>query len=376
MNSEEYNSQIEEAKKKYPCNASKDEQEVQGDSSIQCAQRQPVSTGICKYRDFLPQFEEKDGIIDLRYSTTAILGKRIFSDEFDENDEQEGTKHQPIPVSPDVQVLGERSFNGSCSSMVNTADNLYNTKLSLGTSSSGKENLPPKRITHPSKWLSSPYDHNERGPLQPHEIELHRGIVALSKVEPHRSKVVVLIDKTSLFLGQLGDSFGVSGHVEAYVFNVFCRMLFRENHPRRSKTHYFFTTLGDYFLENWKSEEGRREMKRKTLRSFNGAGKALPLHESDRINNFIKTWEDSNLRGMSFRKFGVEYPNMPKQIGSDACGIFALNWMQTWASRNPMQRQFTMNDVANARVRFAVDILFSIHNTEDQGKILVQNFAW
>ena len=33
--------------------------------------------------------------------------------------------------------------------------------------------------------------------------------------------MVVLIDKTSLFLGQLGDSFGVSGHVEAYVFNVF-----------------------------------------------------------------------------------------------------------------------------------------------------------
>ncbi|KAF7026385.1 hypothetical protein CFC21_038495 [Triticum aestivum] len=247
--------------------------------------------------------------------------------------------------------------------MVNTTDNLYNMKLSLGTSSSGKENLPPKRITHPSKWLSSPYDHNERGPLQPHEIELHRGIVALSKVEPHRSKVVVLIDKTTLFLGQLGDSFGATSHVEAYVFNVFCQMLFRENHPRRSKTHYFFTTLGDYFLENWKSEEGRREMKRKALRNFNGAGKALPLHESDRINNFIKTWEDSNLRGMGFTKFGVEYPNMPKQIGSDACGIFALNWMQTWASRNPLQRQFTMNDVVDARVRFAVDILFSIHNT-------------
>uniref|UniRef100_A0A8R7UWR1 Uncharacterized protein n=1 Tax=Triticum urartu TaxID=4572 RepID=A0A8R7UWR1_TRIUA len=74
MNTEEYNAQIEEVKKKYPCNTSKDcieghtqqdEQEVQGDSSIQCAQRQPVSTGICKYRDFLPQFEEKDGIIDL-----------------------------------------------------------------------------------------------------------------------------------------------------------------------------------------------------------------------------------------------------------------------------------------------------------------------
>lgn len=39
-----------------------------------------------------------------RYSTTAILGKRIFSDEFDENDEQEGTKHQPIPVSDYLHV--------------------------------------------------------------------------------------------------------------------------------------------------------------------------------------------------------------------------------------------------------------------------------
>ncbi|XBH87834.1 hypothetical protein VPH35_075219 [Triticum aestivum] len=74
MNSEEYNAQIEEAKKKYPWNASKDiegqssqdEQEVQGDSSIHCAQRQPVSTSICKYRYFLPQFKEKDGIIDLK----------------------------------------------------------------------------------------------------------------------------------------------------------------------------------------------------------------------------------------------------------------------------------------------------------------------
>ncbi|KAF7104851.1 hypothetical protein CFC21_105715 [Triticum aestivum] len=355
-----------------------------------------------------------------RYSATSFFGKRLFSDDYVEDDDQKGTKEQPIPVSPDVQVLGERSFNGSCSSMVNTADNLYNTKLSLGSSSRGKENLPPKRIIQPSKFLCSPYDHNERGPLQPHEIELHKGIVALSKVEPHRSQVVVLIDKTTLFLGQLGDSFDAAGHVEAYVFNVFCRILFRENHPRRSKRHYFFTTLGDYFLGNWSSEEGRRDMRRKALRSFNGAGKALPLHESERmffssvhgehwflfivdiiarkfvfldsyyegntpfhigirdlmINNFIKTWEESNLRGMGFRKFGVEYPNMPKQIGSDACGIFALKWMQTWAPRNPLQRQFTMNDVADARVRFAVDTLFSIHNTEDKGKALVKNFAW
>lgn len=89
--------------------------------------------------------------------------------------------------------------------MVHTADNLYNTKLTLGTSSRGKENLPPKRIIYPSKFLCSPYDNNDRGPLMSHEKELHRSIVTLSKVEPHRSSWVVLIDKTSHSLGQLGD---------------------------------------------------------------------------------------------------------------------------------------------------------------------------
>lgn len=283
----------------------------------------------CKYREFLPGLKEKDNIIDLTspvahmsttwdrprtcyspmralndenaegsshkhkksYSTTPIFGKRLFLDEFNEEHEQEGTEDQPIPVSdelqlqlsPDVQILGERSFNGSCSNMVNTADNLYNTKLTLGSSSRGKENMPPKRIIYPSKFLCSPYDNNDRGPLMPHKKELHRSIVTLSKIEPHRSSWVVLIDKTSLSLGQLGDSFDTNGHAEAYVFNVFCRMLFRENHPRQSKKHYFFTTLGDYFLEKWGTEEAMRSMTRRALISFNGAGKALPLHESDRL---------------------------------------------------------------------------------------------
>lgn len=65
---------------------------------------------------------------------------------------------------------------------------------------------------------------------------------------------------------------------------------------------------------------------------------------------------------------------MPKQIGSDACGIFVLKRMQTWASRNPLQREFKMKDVPDARVRFAVDILFSSYNTIQDGKKLVKNF--
>jgi hypothetical protein len=125
--------------------------------------------------------------------------------------------------------------------MVNTADNLYNSNLTLGSYSSGKENLPPKRLVRPSKYQCSPFDNDLRGPLTPLEKQLHSNIVALSKIEPDRR--AVLVDKTSLSLGQLGNSFDTNGHVEAYVFNVFCRLLFRDNHPRQSKKHYFFTTI-------------------------------------------------------------------------------------------------------------------------------------
>ncbi|XP_048559270.1 putative ubiquitin-like-specific protease 1B [Triticum urartu] len=161
-------------------------------------------------------------------------------------------------------------------------------------------------------------------------------------------------------------------------------------------------------------------MRNRALITFDGAGKALALHESDRlffhsihrehwflfvvdivarkfifldsvyegnlpyhmqirdmmVNFFIKTWEESNQRRIGLRNYDIVYPNMPKQIGRDACGIFALKWMQTWASRNPMQRVFKMSDVADARVRLAVDILFSTYNTNEEAKRLVKNFKW
>lgn len=159
-------------------------------------------------------------------------------------------------------------------------------------------------------------------------------------------------------------------------------------------------------------------MRNRALISFDGAGKALPLHESDHlffpsvheehwflfvvdnvarkfifldsvyggdssfhmgirdmmIQNFIKTWEESKLRRIGLRNYGIAYPNMPKQVGRDACGIFVLKWMQTWTSRNPLQSVFKMKDVPDARVRFAVDILFSSYNTIQAGKILVKDF--
>ncbi|XBI31572.1 hypothetical protein VPH35_055127 [Triticum aestivum] len=135
------------------------------------------------------------------------------------------------------------------------------------------------------------------------------------------------------------------------------------------------------------------------------------------IENFKRAWNDAGLRNMGFRHYETSYPNLPKQDGwldedpffllflyihmlsflyfgacsdclsfftlflcqhffsenSDACGIFILNWLKNWRSRNALQSVFTQDMVQDARIRFAVDILFSDHNIIDEGKMIVKD---
>lgn len=58
---------------------------------------------------------------------------------------------------------------------------------------------------------------------------------------------------------------------------------------------------------------------------------------------------------------------------SDACGIFVLKWLENWRSRNALQSVFRQEMVKDARIRLAVDILFSKHNIIEEGKRLVKN---
>uniref|UniRef100_A0A453LY07 Ubiquitin-like protease family profile domain-containing protein n=1 Tax=Aegilops tauschii subsp. strangulata TaxID=200361 RepID=A0A453LY07_AEGTS len=91
------------------------------------------------------------------------------------------------------------------------------------------------------------------------------------------------------------------------------------------------------------------------------------------IENFKRAWNDAGLRNMGYRHYETAYPNLPKQEGCDACGIFVLNWLENWRSRNALQSVFTHDMVQDARIRFAVDILFSEHNILDEGKRIVKD---
>lgn len=216
---------------------------------------------------------------------------------------------------------------------------------------------------------------------------------------------------------QLGNSFKPRGWVVSYVVNAYRQKLFSDNHPRTSQRHYFFHTATEYFLEKWRTEVGRLSFKDKVLKSFYGVGKARQLelsnelffptlHESHwfvflvdlkaqkfifldskyeedseyhrnikdmTITNFIPAWRDANLRNMGFSQYQTAYPILPKQVGRDDCGIFTIKKMETYRARNPLQTIFQSKDVPDARIRLAVDLLFSTHNIINEGKRLVKD---
>ncbi|KAE8790886.1 hypothetical protein D1007_34700 [Hordeum vulgare] len=323
-------------------------------------------------------------------------------------------------ASPELQILGERSLQENCLNMLGTSDEHYNTSLLLGSTSSsiGKENVPTKRIVQPSRYLCSPYDNKDRGSLMIHEIEPYNNLVILSRSADFKGRWVVEIDNTRVSMEQLGNSFREKGWVESYVINVFCRKLFRDNHPRTSQRHFFFHTASEYFLQKWKNEASRLQWRDRLIKSFIGAGKARDLqlcnelffptiHRSHwfvflvdlsarkfifldskydgehtfhkeikqmMVENFKQLWNAAGLRNMGFRHYEIAYPNLPKQDGDDACGIFVLKWLENWRSRNSMQTVFRQEDVHDACIRLAIDILFSQHNILTEGKRIVKDF--
>ncbi|KAI4976934.1 hypothetical protein ZWY2020_050541 [Hordeum vulgare] len=130
----------------------------------------------------------------------------------------------------------------------------------------------------------------------------------------------------------------------------------------------------EYFLQKWKNEASRLQWRDRLIKSFIGAGKARDLQLCNEVENFKQLWNAAGLRNMGFRHYEIAYPNLPKQDGDDACGIFVLKWLENWRSRNAMQTVFRQEDVQDARIRLAIDILFSQHNILTEGKRIVEDF--
>lgn len=176
------------------------------------------------------------------FSEATMTGRILFPERANIECNLDGTEDNPITfldhnsASPEVQILSQSPFKQSCSNLVDRSDEHYNTRLFLGSTSSsrGKENIPPKRVVQPSKFLCSPYD-QDRGPIMEYELHLYHNILLLSENNYYKGDYwAIEIDKCRVSLEQLGNSFKPSGWVESYVINAYCRKLFRDNHPRTS----------------------------------------------------------------------------------------------------------------------------------------------
>uniref|UniRef100_A0A8I6WZB6 Uncharacterized protein n=1 Tax=Hordeum vulgare subsp. vulgare TaxID=112509 RepID=A0A8I6WZB6_HORVV len=153
------------------------------------------------------------------FSKSALKGRILFPEGANLECNLDGTENNPITflddntASPDVQILSHRSCKQSCNNGVNSSDDHYNTKLMLGstTNFSGKENRAPKRIVQPSKYLCSPYDQQDKGPIMEHEVKLYKNILVLSENDYYTSELAIEIDRCIVSMEQLGNSFKPGG---------------------------------------------------------------------------------------------------------------------------------------------------------------------
>jgi len=147
----------------------------------------------------------------------------------------------------EVEVLGERNFNDTCNIMCNQVDVMYNTNLSLGSTSSSatKENFMSMRVINPSRYYVSPYDMNPTS-IKQSEIRNYEAITTLCDIDEFKYKWAVKFDNCKVSVLQLETSMKLNGWVESYVINVLCRKFFKDNHPRQSNKHYFFSTTSKH----------------------------------------------------------------------------------------------------------------------------------
>lgn len=281
---------------------------------VQCAQKDPGITGLTESPRHKLETKPSHSIIDLsspvavinshghvpfdrsytnqsrpEYNQAQLIGRKLFEDVTDDytatfnNFTERNKKHSDVNESPEVEILGEKVFKDTCNNMSKQIDNLYNTQLSLGSSNSAKENFFPQRVVAPSKYACSPYDMQGTNYVSLAHQQVYDAITKLCDMDKYKFDWAIKIDNIKVSMDQLGNSMKPDGWVEAWLINAYCRKLFRDKHPKQSQKHYFFNTATDYFLEKYKNEKARLEWREKTINSFIGAGKARPLHLSERL---------------------------------------------------------------------------------------------
>ncbi|XP_039815710.1 uncharacterized protein LOC120678514 isoform X2 [Panicum virgatum] len=172
---------------------------------------------------------------------------------------------QESPITPEVEITGVKNFNVSCSKMAKDVDSIYNetgiscfTKcqrigFKLGSSSTGKEPRRPRRIIQPNSYYRNfQINHcNVKFIVTPEDLLAYDCILFYASHHDYASNEVINYDNVRVSYQQLATlrrSNKVS--IDKFVINALCRKLFKDKHPKDSRRHFFFSTVGDFLMKN------------------------------------------------------------------------------------------------------------------------------
>uniref|UniRef100_A0A0D3G518 Ubiquitin-like protease family profile domain-containing protein n=1 Tax=Oryza barthii TaxID=65489 RepID=A0A0D3G518_9ORYZ len=278
---------------------------------------------------------------------------------------------QDLTNSPDIQFLGQSKFADRCKKLCSKSDEIYNSSNNLSTS------------TQDSVPLVARYLYMALGDYDAVDID---GVKA-----------------------KFGHSLKKGGFVSTFVMSVFCRVLFHNDHPSRSKKNYFFPSI----VEKLPYDMSSTSVMEKLEKSFVGAGKARKLHLCDMLHfpvNFNHHWflfvvdiKDrmlvildslhnegdeyfrpilsqliANLQiawdkfvcvPMDFQRFQIVFPPVPRQDFSCDSGIYVMKFTELWSPRIILSTVLSNENIKNIRVQYSNQIFFHPKNRMVQTEI-------
>ncbi|BAT07265.1 Os09g0285900 [Oryza sativa Japonica Group] len=241
---------------------------------------------------------------------------------------------QDLTNSPDVVCLGSNTCSNKTKNMSIKSEHIYNKSNQFDSnykvfgsgfnnseaSSSGGRLPPhgPRRPLKPSRHASDPFvPVRRRFLVSEQENKYFTAICCLAHTR-WQSLFAVNIDNVRITFSNFGNSLRIGGDVSNYVISAFCRLMFHNNHPSKSKKNYFFSSIG--------------------------------------IKNIQTLWDKFEGTAIDFSKFRC---------------------IELWSPRVVLPNEFSKDDINNIRVQYTNKIFFHHKNImlQSESEQLVVNWV-
>ncbi|WVZ81976.1 hypothetical protein U9M48_029299 [Paspalum notatum var. saurae] len=334
----------------------------------------------------------------------------------------------------DVQITGETSLNEQTTSNaqdVNTMHNACNLRcfnkccqsgFKFASSSSQVETHRPRRMMKHNSYFRD-FEVNicsRRSYVSREQLLVYQRLIVYAEDVHYARDHVINYKNVFVTYEELGLSLRreAKNPVHSHVINALCAKLFKDNHPSKSKKHYFFSPVSDYLMGH---DGNKLYLQNNCLKCFSAANgihkftssdylifpvyhdnhwfvfivavrdryfvfldsffeEDSPYHQFVRskiIRNFILAWDNFVGDDWNFEEFTIHYAPVPKQsmefFAKHDDGIFVMKYLELWDAYINMMVQFAPNHISDIRVQYVHDLVFSRHNLLDGAKALLKN---